>query len=261
MLTSQHLRSGRRDRAILGGSLAALAAVAWLSIAAWSASPWARYLHHDATGSAGGPTAGIGLPVEVILFTAGWVLMIVAMMLPSSVPLVLVFGAIVGRRSRPALLVALLLAGYLAIWTAFGAGAWILDRGIHAAVDAWPWLAEHPQLIIGTTLLAAGLWQFSPLRDRCLDECRSPLGFIVNRWQGRAPWRESFAMGVAHGAFCVGCCWSLMLVMFGVGLGSLPAMLGLGALTAVEKNLPWGRRLTRPLGFALVLAAVAAVAS
>jgi predicted metal-binding membrane protein len=259
MLTSQHLRSARRDRAILAASLMALAAVAWLSIAAWSASPWARYLHHDA--AAGPAGAAIAAPLEVLLFTAGWVLMIVAMMLPSSVPLVLVFGAIVGRRPRRALLVGLLLAGYLAIWTAFGAGAWVLDRGIHAAVDAWPWLAEHPQLIIGTTLLVAGLWQFSPLRDRCLDECRSPLGFIVNRWRGVAPWRESFAMGVAHGAFCVGCCWSLMLVMFGVGLGSLPAMLGLGALTAVEKNLPWGRRLTKPLGFALVFAAVAAVAS
>ena len=256
MFTSQHLRSSRRDRAILGGSLAALAAVAWLSIAVWSASPWARYLHHD---TAAGPAAGV--PVEVLLFTAGWVLMIVAMMLPSSVPLVLVFAAVIGRRPLPALLVALLLAGYLAIWTAFGAGAWLLDRGIHAGVDAWPWLAEHPQLILGTTLLVAGLWQFSPLRDRCLDECRSPLGFIVNRWRGEAPWRESFAMGVAHGAFCVGCCWSLMLVMFGVGLGSLAAMLGLGALTAVERNLPWGRRLTRPIGFALVLAAVAAVAS
>jgi predicted metal-binding membrane protein len=136
-----------------------------------------------------------------------------------------------------------------------------LGRAVHGAVDAWPWLAAHPQLIIGGTLLAAGLWQFSPLRDRCLDECRSPFGFVVNRWRGVAIRRESFLMGVAHGLFCVGCCWSLMLVMFGVGLGSLSAMLGLGALTAVEKNLPWGRRLTRPVGLLLVLAAVFAVAS
>ena len=68
-------------------------------------------------------------------------------------------------------------------------------------------------------------------------------------------------MGIAHGAFCVGCCWSLMLVMFGVGLGSVPAMLALGVLTAVEKNMPWGHRLTRPLGYALILAAVYSVAS
>ena len=127
------------------------------------------------------------------------------------------------------------------------------------AVDALPWLAEHPQLILAATLLAAGLWQFSPLRDRCLDECRSPLGFVMNRWRGNAPEREALSMGIAHGAFCVGCCWSLMLVMFAVGLGSVTAMIGLGALTAVEKNLPWGRRLTRPLGVVLVLAALYAL--
>ena len=141
----------------------------------------------------------------------------------------------------------------------FGAGAWLLDRGIHAIVNAWPWLATHSYLILATTLIVAGLWQFSPIRDRCLEECRSPFGFVVNRWRGTSLRKESFAMGVAHGAFCVGCCWSLMLVMFGVGLGSVPAMLGLGAITAVEKNLPWGRRLTRPMGVVLVLAGVYAL--
>jgi predicted metal-binding membrane protein len=182
-------------------------------------------------------------------------------MLPTSVPLVLVFAGVVRRRPSPTVLVGLLLAGYLTLWAGFGLAAWVFDRGIHAAVDTWPWLAAHPQLIMGSTLLVAGLWQFSPLRDRCLDECRSPFGFIVNRWQGRSVRREAFAMGLAHGAFCIGCCWSLMLVMFGVGLGSVVAMLALGAVTAIEKNMPWGRRLTHPLGFVLVLAAVYAVAS
>jgi predicted metal-binding membrane protein len=252
MFAVQHLRDPRRDRAILGGSLVALAALAWLSLGVWAASPAGRYLHHE---------GGVGpLPLEVVLFVLGWVLMIVAMMLPSSIPLVLTFAALVGRRRRPGQLVLLLLAGYLVIWAGFGLAAWVLDRGIHWAVDASPWLQQHSQVIIGTTLLAAGLWQFSPLRDRCLDECRSPLGFVMNRWRGISERRESFAMGLAHGAFCVGCCWSLMLVMFGVGLGSVTAMLALGALTAVEKNLPWGRRLTRPLGFALVFAAIYAVA-
>jgi len=252
MFTAQHLRDPRRDRAILAGSLVALAVVAWLSLGLWAASPAGRYLHHD---GGSGP-----FPLEIALFVAGWVLMIVAMMLPSSIPLVLTFGALVGRRRRPGRLVVLLLAGYLTVWAGFGLLAWILDRGIHAAVDASPWLASHTQVIIGATLLVAGLWQFSPLRDRCLDECRSPLGFVINRWRGTDERRESFAMGIAHGAFCVGCCWSMMLVMFGVGLGSLVAMLALGALTAVEKNLPWGRRLTHPLGTALILAAVYAVA-
>jgi predicted metal-binding membrane protein len=187
--------------------------------------------------------------------------MIVAMMLPSSVPLVVTFAALVGRRARPMRLVALLLVGYLLVWGAFGLAAWIADRAVHAAVEALPWLAGHPQVIIGSTLLAAGLWQFSPLRDRCLDACRSPLGFVLNRWRGTSERREALLMGIAHGAFCVGCCWSLMLVMFGVGISSLTAMLVLGGLTAVEKNLPQGRRLTRPLGVALILAAVFAVAS
>ena len=169
--------------------------------------------------------------------------------------------ALVGRRRQPGLLVALLLAGYLLVWGAFGLGAWLADRGVHAAVDALPWLASHPQVIMATTLAVAGLWQFSPLRDRCLDECRSPLGFVLNRWRGTSERREAMTMGIAHGAFCVGCCWSLMLVMFGVGVSSVSAMLALGGLTAIEKNLPWGRRLTRPLGVALVLAAVYVIAS
>jgi predicted metal-binding membrane protein len=253
MFLAPHLRDARRDRAILLGSLGALTVVAWTSLWLWEGSPYRDFLGH---------AGGIGpLPLEATLFSLGWVLMIVAMMLPSSVPLVLTFRALVGRRERPGLLVALLLLGYLAIWTAFGLGAWLLDRGIHAAVDAVPWLAQHPQVIIGSTLLVAGLWQFSPIRDRCLDECRSPLGFVMNRWRGLAERREALTMGIAHGAFCIGCCWSLMLVMFGVGLGSATAMLLLGGLTAVEKNMPWGRRLTHPLGFVLVLAAVYSVAA
>jgi predicted metal-binding membrane protein len=253
MFAPAHLRAPRRDRAILGGSLAALAVAAWLALWLWGASPYARYLHHD---------DGVGpLAAQASLFAVGWVLMIVAMMLPSSVPLVMTFGALVRRRRRPGALVGLLLAGYLSVWSAFGLAAWVLDRGIHAAVDALPWIAAHPELILGTTLLGAGLWQFSPLRDRCLDECRSPMGFVMNRWRGVSEARESFAMGIAHGAFCVGCCWSLMLVMFGVGLANVAAMLALGGLTAIEKNLPGGRRLTRPLGVALVLAAVYAVAT
>lgn len=251
MFAPRHLRVPTRDRAILAALLAAIAGAAWLALAAWDGSDYGRYLHHDA---AVAPLLGASL------FTVGWVLMIVAMMLPSSIPLVMTFAALTGRRKRPRHLVALLLVGYLVVWAGFGLVAWIADRGIHLAVDSVPWLVADPGLIIGTTLLIAGLWQFSPLHDRCLDACRSPLGFVLNRWRGTSERREALAMGIAHGAFCVGCCWSLMLVMFGVGLGSLTMMLVLGGLTAIEKNLPSGRRLTRPLGVVLVLAAVYAVA-
>ena len=248
MFAPAHLRVPRRDRAILAAALGALAAAAWLALWVWEGSPYGHYLHHEGGGS---------LAIEASLFAVGWLLMIVAMMLPSSVPLVTTFALLVRRRRHPERLVVVLLVGYLLVWGAFGLAAWIADRGIHAAVAAVPWLAEHPQVIIATTLAVAGLWQFSPLRDRCLDECRSPLGFVMNRWRGTSERREALAMGVAHGAFCIGCCWSLMLVMFGVGLGSLSAMLALGAVTAIEKNAPIGRRIGRPLGVALILAGLA----
>jgi predicted metal-binding membrane protein len=252
MFDPSHLRTPRRDRAILAGLLGAMAATAWLALWLWGSSSARGYLGHDAAGPSPVVTAG--------LFVFGWLLMIVAMMLPSSIPLVVTFSRLVGRRRRPGRLVGLLLVGYLAVWTAFGLATWAADRVVHAAVEALPWLAAHPELILGSTLLIAGLWQFSPLRDRCLEECRSPLGFVLNRWRGTSERREAFALGIAHGAFCVGCCWSLMLVMFGVGMSSLVAMLVLGGVTAVEKNLPEGRRLTRPVGVLLVIAALAAVA-
>jgi predicted metal-binding membrane protein len=253
MFSPAHLRLPRRDGIILGGVLAALALTAWLALWLWEGSPYGAYLHHE---------GGVGpIALEAGLFSLGWLLMIVAMMLPSSIPLVLTFGALVRRRRDPGRLILLLLAGYLIVWAVFGLGAWIADRGIHAAVATIPWLADHPRLIIATTLAIAGLWQFSPLRDRCLEACRSPLGFVIDRWRGTSERLEAVRMGIAHGAFCVGCCWSLMLVMFGVGLGSLSAMLVLGGLTAVEKNLPIGRRLSRPVGVGLVVAAIYTLAA
>jgi predicted metal-binding membrane protein len=250
MFSASHLRVPARDHAILAVLVAVLAAAAWLVLWAWEASPYGRYLHHDTP-------AGLGTVAEVALFGAGWVVMIVAMMLPTTIPLLATFGALVRRRPRPGLLVALAIGGYLATWTVVGLGLWIGDRAIHAVVAAVPVLAENPRIVLTATFVVAGAYQFSSLKYRCLDECRSPLGFVLNRWRGLAPRREAVVLGAAHGLFCVGCCWSLMLVMFGVGLGSLGWMLVLGALTAIEKNIRWGRQIGRPLGVVLLLAGLA----
>jgi predicted metal-binding membrane protein len=102
-------------------------------------------------------------------------------------------------------------------------------------------------------LIAAGVYQFTPLKYYCLDKCRSPLNFIMGHWNGRDAARQALALGVHHGLFCVGCCWSLMLLMFAVGAGSLGWMLVLGVVMAAEKNLPWGRRLSAPLGVTLLI--------
>jgi predicted metal-binding membrane protein len=252
MLSASHLRNPERDRTILVAAVATLAGVAWLLLWAWDASPYGRYLHHETP-------AGLGTPLELGLFVVGWVLMIVAMMLPTTIPLLATFRALVARRRHPGLLLGLTIGGYLVTWAGFGLIAWIGDRAIHAAVDAIPWLAANPRMVLAATFVTAGAYQFSALKYRCLDECRSPLGFVLNRWRGESQYREAFAMGIAHGLFCIGCCWSLMLVMFGIGLGNMALMLALGAITAIEKNVAWGRRLGRPLGVVLLLAGLLVV--
>jgi predicted metal-binding membrane protein len=234
-------------------AIALLVVAAWAALWMWERSPEARFLHH--AGGTGAPAI-----VETALFVTGWAVMTVAMMLPTTVPLVRLFRALVSRRPHPARLVVLLLGGYLVTWIAFGALVYLGDRVIHLVVDATPWLAAHPQLITGSVLLAAGGYQFSPLKYRCLDECRSPLGFLMNRWRARREHLESFSIGVAHGLFCVGCCWSLMLVMFALGLGNLAWMFALGVLMTIEKNASIGRRLGRPVGAALVFAGLLTLA-
>ena len=241
------------DRWPLVAALAALSLAAWLALWLWGHSAGARFLHHEAT--AGAAAGG----ADAALFVAGWAVMIVAMMLPTSVPLIRAFAVLVQRRARPGLLVGLLVLAYLVVWTMFGAGLYLADRLVHVTVDAFPWLAAHSALITAGTLAVAGAYQFSRLKYKCLDECRSPLGFVLAHWAGRHERFEAFRMGLAHGLFCVGCCWSLMLVMFAVGLGSLAWMLVLGVVMAVEKNVAWGRRLSRPLGVVLILAALLAL--
>ena len=237
---------------VLVAGIGLLVAAAWAGLWLWGQSPEARFLHH---GSAGAAAA-----VEIGLFVAGWAVMVTAMMLPTSLPLVTTFAAVVARRPRPNVLVGLVVGGYLATWVAFGAALYLGDRLLHAVVEATPWLADNPQLIAGGTLIVAGAYQFSSLKYRCLDACRSPLGFVVGRWHGERPRLDAVRIGVDHGLFCLGCCWSLMLVMFGLGLGSLAWMLALGTLMALEKNAPIGRRLGRPVGAVLLLAGLATLA-
>ncbi len=249
MVASRSVHSTERLLIVL---LGLLAATCWVALWVWGGSPSARYLDHGAL--AQGVSAG-----ERALFVAGWTLMTVAMMLPTSIPLVVTFAALTRRRPHRWVLVALVVVGYLATWVAFGTVVHSLDGGVHAIVAAVPWLAEHAYLVAAGTFALAGAYQFAPLKYHCLDACRSPLGFVLNHWRGARPSLEALAIGVRHGLFCIGCCWSLMLVMFAVGVGNLAWMVGLGSLMAIEKNAPWGRRLSRPVGGVLLLVALATV--
>jgi predicted metal-binding membrane protein len=239
------------------GALGALIVLAWIALWAWGASPYGSYLGHDAlrveNGAVGGAT-GLAL-----LFVAGWTVMTIAMMLPTSVPLVLIFDRIVRDRADRTRLIGLLLVGYLTVWMAFGAVAHGADLGLHAVVARSQWLSGNTWVLAALPLLLAGAYQFSKLKYQCLKKCRSPFTFITEHWHGQRERLEAFRLGVHHGLFCVGCCWSLMLLMFAQGLGSVAWMLVLGAVMAAEKNLPWGRRLSAPLGIALGVAGVVLV--
>jgi predicted metal-binding membrane protein len=235
---------------LFGSLLAGLIGLAWLALVVWGSSPYGRYLDDknlDAIRIEGGGT--------LLVFVLGWVLMTVAMMLPTSLPSVTLFRGMVHRRAERARLLSPLLLGYLGVWTVFGLVVHNGDAALHSLVASQPWLAEHAALIGTATLLLAGVYQFTPLKYHCLERCRSPLAFVVARWQGRLPAGEAFQLGVAHGLFCVGCCWSLMLLMFAVGVGSLGWMFALATVMAVEKNLSSGRRLSGPLGLLLIASA------
>jgi predicted metal-binding membrane protein len=178
--------------------------------------------------------------------------MTVAMMLPTSLPLLELFRRLTRRRPDRMALVALLVAGYLGVWIAFGVVAHVGDWLLHQVVERVFWLKANAWSIGAGVLMMAGIFQFSRLKYRCLDKCRAPLSFILQHWQGRRERMQAFRLGIDHGLFCVGCCWALMLLMFAVGAGNVGWMLALGGLMAIEKNTPWGRKLSDPLGAALL---------
>jgi predicted metal-binding membrane protein len=213
---------------------------AWAALAWLRDSDYAPYLSHAATGD--GPRAA--------WFVAGWTLMSVAMMLPTAWPLVSVVHRMT-RGSRP--LLGVLVAGYLAVWALFGLAAFAGDGVLHGLVATTPALGAWAPLFPAALLLAAGLFQFSPLKYACLTACRSPLGFAIRHWRGRTRAARALRLGVRHGLYCLGCCWALMLLMFAAGGVHLGWMLALAALMSIEKAVSWGRRVTAPAGALLAL--------
>jgi predicted metal-binding membrane protein len=148
--------------------------------------------------------------------------------------------------------VVLLIAGYLGVWSAFGVVAHLGDWALHGAAERIEWLHHNTWILSAAVLLLAGIYQLTPLKNYCLERCRSPLSMIVAHWSGRNEPRQALWLGVRHGAFCLGCCWALMLLMFAVSAGNLGWMLALAAVMAVEKNVSWGRRISAPLAVVLI---------
>jgi len=166
-------------------------------------------------------------------FVGVWVVMMGAMMFPSTAPTVALYARLAGER-RP-LAPLLFAAGYLVVWAAAGIAAF---AGAEAAGGALSW-DRAGRWVAGGVLLAAAVYELTPLKDACLGRCRSPLGFLLGSW--RAGPRGALQMGAKHGAWCLGCCWALMLSLFALGMMSVTWMAFVAGVVAFEKLVPWRR--------------------
>jgi predicted metal-binding membrane protein len=220
--------------------------ILWIALIVASAAGYGKILDHDMLVGSGylPPVASI------VVFALSWQLMTIAMLLPGSMGLIDLFRQAnhANRGSRLATLA--FLAGYVAVWIVFTVFALAGDSIIHRVANSDPWLANRPWLIAGTTLIVAGGFQFTSLKERCLAQCRSPLTFFVRYY--RRGWFGAIRLGAHHGRFCLGCCWALILLMFALGVGSVAWMVNLAAVSFVERTTESGQRFVPIFGVILV---------
>jgi predicted metal-binding membrane protein len=254
----------RRDRLVVGAALAVLIGAAWL------------YLFHLASAMSamdmpdvpGMPGMAMAMPdmhpwgwVEVGALAAMWAVMMIAMMTPAAAPMILMFASIHRRRvaeGRPVVPTAIFVLGYLVVWTIFSVAAALVQSGLHAAALLSPAMAATSPWLAGALLVAAGVFQWTPLKRACLAACRSPLSFLMTGWrEGRV---GAIVMGLRHGLYCLGCCWALMVLLFVAGVMNLLWVAVIAAVVLVEKVIPRGDLLGRLAGVALVVAGVLLVA-
>jgi len=229
---------------------------AWVLTVVAQATRRAAFLNHGALIEGSGPFhVHPPLWAALPLFLVAWQVMVAAMMLPSSLPMMRLFRATAASQPRVHTVRTAFLGGYLVVWSGFGAAAFLQDIGVHRLVDRTPWLSAHPSVIAGLAPMLAGSFQFSTLKDKCLQACRHPAAFLVQHYRRGVP--EAFRLGLRHGLFCLGCCWALMLVMFAAGVANLWWMAALAAVMFYEKVGRFGDRITPYVGAGLLtLAAI-----
>ncbi len=190
---------------------------------------------------------------EAALMFLMWIVMMAAMMFPSAAPMLLAFARIRRARAPAATLMSsstAFLLGYLALWAAFSVFAATAQGLLHAAALLSPSMASASPIFSGAVLIAAGLYQFTPLKGVCLAKCRMPLAFLLAEWRDGS--RGAFVMGLRHGFYCVGCCWVLMTLLFVAGVMNLVWIAFLALVVLAEKALPHGQWVGRILGIAAV---------
>jgi len=218
-----------RERAILGVSLAFLAALAWAYTAAMALHGMESHLPWSAT--------------QALLMLLMWFVMMVAMMIPSAAPMIMIFARVGGARGGSS---AAFVSGYLALWLAFSVLAVAVQATLQSAALLSPAMASASAYLSGSALIAAGIYQFTPWKNACLAKCRTPLAFLMTEWRSGAS--GAFVMGLRHGLYCVGCCWLVMLLLFLGGVMNLAWIAVLTFVVLAEKVLPHGERIARILG-------------
>lgn len=229
----------RRERAVILAALLVLAASAWAFLVAQS----------RLDGGGGGLTMG-SAPV---LFLGVWVVMMVAMMFPTAAPMVLTFARVgAARRQRGAVFVPtwVFVAAYLIVWTGYGSVAYALAAVAQGVAESSPWVMANAARIGGATILLAGAYQLSPLKQACLAKCRSPLAFVMRGW--REGYTGALRMGLEHGVYCLGCCWLLFVLLFPLGVMNVWAMAAITALIFVEKSWYLGPRARQVAAWVLI---------
>jgi predicted metal-binding membrane protein len=231
----------RRDRIVTAAGIVVLAALAW-----------AYVLDAAAPSAHAGMTMTMAMP-GLAWLVGMWFAMMVAMMLPSAAPTVLLFGTVSSRRRQqgvPAVPVAVFTAGYVLVWTLYAALAAGVQWELHRRLLLSPGMASASPVLSGGLLVAAGLYQWLPTKRVCLSHCRSPLGFFSSEW--REGVRGALWMGMRHGSFCVGCCWLLMALLFVAGVMNLLWVVGIAGLVLVEKLVRGGVWAGRVAGVGMV---------
>lgn len=235
----------RRQRNVILASLLTLAALSWVVVLRQAGM----------TGSAS-PTMGMTIP----LFLLAWVAMMVAMMFPTAAPMIMMFATVSAekkQRGQTFVPTWIFVVSYLLVWIAFGVLAYGVGVGVDALSRESMWVTNNASRVGGILLLAAGLYQLSPLKNLCLAKCRSPLSFILTSWRdGHA---GALWMGLKHGAYCFGCCWLLFAILFPLGIMNIAAMVALTLLIFAEKSLPIGTLIGRLAGAALIGYGAAAI--
>lgn len=241
------LRVGADDSALMRfgvpAGLLSLAAIGW-----W----WSVRMAGEMAGGTAMTGMDMGQALSFGAFVVAWAAMMAAMMLPAVLPVVRLYGrAATAGRAAP---LPFFVAGYLFPWVAVGLPAYFAWHALEAPLAAGEAWAGR---LAGATLLAAALWQVTPLKSLCLRHCRSPISFFLRFGRGITTPRGALRMGLSHAAFCIGCCWALFAVLVAVGTMNLAWMVGLAMLILLERNAPGGERIA--LAGAAGLAALGAV--